>query len=294
MRVTHRMIVDTVLGNLRENLRRLEDTQRQVSSGRRLGRPSDDPPAVERALTYRAALSASEQYGRNIDAARAWLQASDTALGAATDALQRARELAVQGANDTLGAAQQQALAAEVDQLLAQVVALGNSTLRGQYLFAGYRIQTAPFTLTPGPPTTVTYNGDSGAMLREIDTGVMVQINAPGNSFLPPVFAALIDLRDHLRAGDTAAVRNDLPALDAAADALQAVRADFGAKLNRLEAADAQRQAVHVGITEQLAQTEDTDYGEAITQLNTAELAYKAGLQAGAKAMQASLFDYLR
>ncbi|MBX5492391.1 MAG: flagellar hook-associated protein FlgL [Chloroflexi bacterium] len=294
MRVTHRMIVDTVLSGLNNNLRRLEDLQRQVSSGRRLNRPSDDPPAVERALTYRATLSAGEQYLRNIDAARAWLQASDTALASATEALQRARELAVQGSNDTLGLDQQQAIATEVDQLLAQMVALGNSTLRGQYLFAGHRTQTAPFTLNQGPPTTVTYNGDGGAMLREIDAGVTLQINTPGNSFLPTVVTALINLRDHLRAGDTAAVRNDLPALDAAADTLLAVRADFGAKLNRLDAAEAQRQALQADTTAQLSKIEDTDYGEAITQLTTAELAYKAGLQAGARAMQSNLFDYLR
>ena len=294
MRVTHHMIVDTVLNNLNENLRRLEDSQRQLSSGQRLNQPSDDPPAVERALTYRAALNAGEQYLRNIDAARSWLQASDSALDSATQALQRARELAVQGANDTLGPDQEQALAAEVDQLLAQLVALGNSTLRGQYLFAGYSTQTAPFTLNAGPPTTVTYNGDSGAMLREINVGVTLQINAPGNSFLPAVFTALINLRDHLRAGDTTAVRNDLPALDAATDTLLAVRADLGAKLNRLDAAEAQHQAVQVNTTELLSKIADTDYGEAVTQFTTAELAYKAGLQAGARAMQSNLFDYLR
>src|SRR5712692_994869 len=113
MRITNRMLSDTVLGNLTDNLNRMETLAGQLTSGKRLRVPSDDPPAVGRALDFKASIAAGEQYLRTIDSSQAWLGATDTALDSMTQLLQRARELAVQGANDTLASDQQAAIANE-------------------------------------------------------------------------------------------------------------------------------------------------------------------------------------
>jgi len=295
MRVTSPMVSDTVLRNLQNNLAALERLQNQLTSGKRLNRPSDDPPAVETALNYHATIAAGEQYLRNMDSATAWLQATDSTLGSATDALQRVRELAVQGGNDTLDAGQRTDIAAEVDQLLQQMVQWGNASLKGQRLFAGLRTDADAFTLNPGPPTTVTYNGDNGQMLREIDVGTTMAINTPGNATFGPAFSALISLRDDLRANNTAAVRTtDLSNLDAALDTMLTTRANVGAKVNRLEAAQDRQQQLQARITELLSKTEDTDYTAAISDFTQQDTVYKASLQAAAKALQPSLMDYLK
>jgi flagellar hook-associated protein 3 FlgL len=295
MRVTNPMMSDTVLRNLQTNLAALERLQDQLTSGKRINRPSDDPPAVETALNYHATIAAGEQYLRNMDSATGWLQATDATLGEATDLLQRARELAVQGANDTLGADQRTGIAAEVDQLLQQMVQLGNASLKGQRLFAGLRTDANPFTLNAGPPTTVAYGGDNGQMLREIDVGTTLAINTPGNGTFAPAFAVLVSLRDNLRAGNASAVRTtDVPAVDAALDTVLNTRANVGAKVNRLESAQDRQQELQVRITELLAKAEDTDYAKAISEFTLQDTVYKASLQAAAKAMQPSLMDYLR
>jgi flagellar hook-associated protein 3 FlgL len=118
--------------------------QSQLSSGKRLTRPADDPPAVERALTYRAAVAAGEQYLETMERSLGWLAATDDALGTAAEILQRANELAVQGANGALGQSQMQGLAAEVNQLVEHLVTVGNATLRGQ--------RDQPFGLLPRDP----------------------------------------------------------------------------------------------------------------------------------------------
>jgi flagellar hook-associated protein 3 FlgL len=295
MRVTNPMVSDTVLRNLQNNLAQLERLQNQLTSGKRINRPSDDPPAVETALNYHATIAAGEQYLRNMDSVTAWLQATDSTLGEANDLLQRARELAVEGGNDTLGTDQRIGIAAEVDQLLQQMVTLGNATLKGQRLFAGLRTDANPFTLNAGPPTTVTYGGDSGQMLREIDVDTTLAINTPGSAAFAPAFAALISLRDNLRAGNATAVRaSDIPGIDAALDTVLNTRASVGAKVNRMEAAQDRQQQLQVQITKLLAKAEDTDYTEAISEFTLQDTVYKASLQAGAKAMQPSLMDYLR
>ena len=106
---------------------------------------------MEAALTYHATIAAGEQYLRNMDSSTGWLQATDATLTSANGALQRARELAVQGSNDTLDASQRGDMAAEVDQLLQQMVQWGNATLKGQRLFGGTKTDTNPFTPTPVP-----------------------------------------------------------------------------------------------------------------------------------------------
>src|SRR4051812_22397076 len=99
MRVTHRMVSDTTIRNMRNNLSRLDDLQNSITTGKRITRPSDDPAGTARALGYASDLAAGEGYLRTIDGSMSWLNATDSALGGAGDLLQRARELAVQGAN---------------------------------------------------------------------------------------------------------------------------------------------------------------------------------------------------
>jgi flagellar hook-associated protein 3 FlgL len=289
------MLTDTVLQNLANNLRRLERLQGELTSGVRLSRPSDDPPAVRRALTFRAGISAGEQYLRNLDSSNAWLAATEVNLGAITDLLHRARELAVQGATDSLSNDERSAIAAEVHQILEQLVLVGNASLRGQRLFGGLITDADPFTLNQGPPTTVTYSGESGAMLREIDVGTTIQINVPGSSFLPAVFAALITLRDDLAAGNTLAISsNDIGTLDAALDDVLVVRSEVGARMNRVEATIDRQHQVQVRLQELLSKVQDTDFAAAITEFSAQETVYRAALESGSRALQPSLLDYLR
>lgn len=295
MRITERMMSATVLRNLQDGASRLEHLQAALTSGKRLTRPSDDPQAVGRALDLRATLAANAQYTRNTDASLAWLQATDSSLGTATTLIQRARELAVQGANDALGPTQQQAIADELDQIAQQLVAVGNTSYQGQRLFAGLKTDADPFTLTAGPPTTLSYNGDSGQIVSEVDQGTSIGISVSGDRFLPALVSSVLSLRDNLRAGNVAAVRSsDLPAIDSARDALLGVRAEVGAKVNRLETIRDRRAQVDVQLQGLLSKAEDVDFAQAISELTLQQTVYQAGLEAGAKVLQPSLLDYLR
>lgn len=292
MRVTNAMLVDTVLTNLNRNLNKLENLQTQLTSGKRLHRPSDDPSDVGHALNLRAAIGAGAQHLRNMDASIDWLNASEASLNSTTEILQRVRELAVTGATDTLDASQRTALGTEVHQLLEQLVAQGNSTLGGQRLFAGFRTNTNPFTLAG---STVTYSGDTGQMVREVDTGTTIQINVNGNSTFSAAFAAVISVRDHLYANDGASIGSaDLPALDSALSSVLNTRAEVGARINRLDSAKTRQELLQVRLTDLLGKAEDTDFAQAITEFTNAENVYKAALAAGSRAIQPSLLDYLR
>src|SRR5689334_20588914 len=116
-RITNVMTQRGVLSDLSDVANRLSQTQRKMSSGKDITKPSDDPFRANRAMTIRSDLEGIAQYKRNIGEAQAWQGATDTSLGNMSDIAQRVRELVVQGSNDTLGATERQAIAAEVDQL---------------------------------------------------------------------------------------------------------------------------------------------------------------------------------
>lgn len=294
MRITHRMIADTTVRNLRTNLSRLEQLHNGITTGKRLARPSDDPAAMARVLTYTGEIAAGEVFLRTIDSSSSWLQATDSALDEAGQLLQRARELAVQGANETLAPDDMATIAAEADHLLQQMFATGNASLRGQRLFAGQQTNADPFA-PAAPPAGYAYSGDAGLMRREYDVGVYLTINTPGEATFAPAFAALTSLRDHLSAGQTTEISTlDLPAFDAAIDAILTARAEVGAKMNRLEAAQNRQDLLQVNLEGLRSKAEDVDYVEAVSKFSIQETVYKASLEVGGKAIQPSLLDFLR
>ncbi|HZO29201.1 MAG TPA: flagellar hook-associated protein FlgL [Chloroflexota bacterium] len=294
MRITHRMISDTTIRNLRSNLTRLESLHNSITTGKRLSRPSDDPAAVARSLTYSADIAAGEAYLRTMDSATSWMSATDSALDQAGNVLQRARELAVQGANGgSMTPSDMQSLGAEVDQLLQQLGVIGNASLRGQRLFAGQDIDNDPFAVSAVLPG-YTYTGDNGQMRREYDVNAYLIINTPGEATFAPAFTAQFNLRDHLNAGNATAVTGDLSEVDQALETILSARAEVGAKMNRVEAAQGRQELLQVNLEGLRSKNEDTDFAEAVSKFSVQETVYKASLEAGGKAIQPSLLDYLR
>ena len=294
MRITHGMLSDTSLRNMRNNLNKLESLHNEISTGKRLSRPSDDPSAVARTLTYNTDIDNGESYLRTMDAATTWMNATDDALAEGGNLLQRARELAVQGANGSLTQGDMANIGAEIDHILSQMVVTGNASLRGQRLFAGELINADPFTPSGAAPG-FTYTGDTGTMEREYDLGAYVTINTPGQATMGPAITALFNLRNNLNAGNSAAITiSDLPAIDAAMDTLMSARAEVGAKTNRLEAAQGRQDLLQVNLKDLRSKTEDSDIVDAISKFSVQETVYKASLEVSGKAIQPSLLDFLR
>jgi len=144
-RVTNQMMSQRMLENLWASMRRLDKWNQQLSTGRRISLPSDDPADTETAMRLRTLLREGEQYMRNVDDALAWLEATDAALNHATQVLQRARELIIYGGNGTLTDEARQALATEMNQLIHDLFAVANTKHGQRYLFAGENTLIRPF-----------------------------------------------------------------------------------------------------------------------------------------------------
>jgi flagellar hook-associated protein 3 FlgL len=178
MRVTTQMMAAQVTHGLQQAYRRVADAQETVTSGRRINHLSDDPIGATRALRFRGFEEALSQYKRNIDNSLPFLEQADATLGAVTDSLQRAKEIALAMANDTYTAAQRAASAKEIHQIFLQVLSEANTKVEDRFLFGGFRNGTAPFL---EGVNRVDYGGDNGEIAIQIGPASALPINFLGN-----------------------------------------------------------------------------------------------------------------
>ncbi len=179
----------------------------ELSSGKQLSAPSDNPAAIGQDLSVRTAIAQENQGSLNIQSASAQLTTVDGALSSLSNIMQSARSLAVQGASGLVDQTQRQALASQVDSLLQEAVGVANTKYAGQYVFAGSAGATQPVTPNGQPISSVNFSGN-GAVQQQalyngesVATGVTLQqaFNFNSADGSPDVFQALITLRDSLR-----------------------------------------------------------------------------------------------
>lgn len=146
----------------------LSKTQNQMSTGRRVNSPADDPIAVSHILELERAQSESDQFGKNSDLVRSRANIEEQALTDTGTLFQRVRELVLQASNTaTLTPSDRASIATEIETLSAELKNIANrKDGGGEYLFAGYSTQTQPFSTT-GAGTTQ-YLGDQGSRQVQI------------------------------------------------------------------------------------------------------------------------------
>ncbi len=181
MRVTNKMISDQVISNLARSLEQFMNKQIQMSTGRRLNKPSDDPIGVQKDLRYRNVLTDITQFKRNISSAGSLLATYDNILGNMKDIIQSANELTVGLSNDTYDAVARNAAANEIESLYTQMIELINSTLEGRHIFSGHLTRDATVEESA---YGVRYLGDAGVTSIEIENNSKISVNLKGSDVL--------------------------------------------------------------------------------------------------------------
>jgi flagellar hook-associated protein 3 FlgL len=295
MRVTQQLMMDQILNNIEENQSRTEQLQNQLTSGSALAKPSDNPIGVARALNLQDAISQTDQYLKNIDQASSWLNTTDAVLQSVSDSISRARELAVQAANDTLSAADRTSIQAEIGQIQQHVLDLTRSKYGSNYIFSGTDSTAPGYVQALDSSTNPTaYQGNSGQAIREVAPGTTIAVNADAQATFNPLFRALTTLQTGLGADSVPGVQTSISQLDTALDALNNSRSDIGAKANRLDFLKTRQDDVNVNLSGLLSDVKDVDMAKAITNFSMAQTVYQTSLKAGAEALQPSLLDYLK
>lgn len=301
MRITSNSITGNYLRNLSRNLEQVQKTQNQLSSGKEVSKPSDNPMLVSKIMDLDSTISENEQYRSTIDSAMDWMNTSDGALGNVTDTLQRVRELVVSGATGTLSDTERAAIADEIRELSNQVSDSLNTKFDGRYIFGGQKTTEPPFSV--GADGVMTYSGDAGNISREIAPNVGLTIMSSGAELTTaetsdPQNKSLGELLNNivnaLESGDTEALSGKLMGdMDKHMDNVVRFRSKMGAVYNRLEAAGERNEAQNLNLTEMLSKSEDINFAEKMMEYSIMSSIYEASLSSGAKILKTSLLDYI-
>jgi len=237
------MLINNMVKYIGNNLTRMDKYQGQLATGKKIQVPSDDPVVAARALKLRTDVAEIEQYQRNLKDAQSWLEITESALSDIGDIFQRVRELTV--ASDGVESSEDlNATAQEIRQLRTQMVNLANSTYAGRYIFTGFK--TDQKLMNTDGTFAVTVNNNE-KIFYEIGIGDDININIAGGDLfnngvsigVPGTTGKFIqdmnELINALESADYDAIDGKINDFSNNQDTLLRVRADVGARVNRLE-----------------------------------------------------------
>lgn len=292
-RITSSTMTQQSLRTLQTNLADRERLQNQAASQRAFRTPSEDPAAAATALGVHGEQSRIAQYARNLSDGMAWVTTVDTALGASTDLLNRARDLTAQGANSgALSPTARESIAQELETISAELLAQANTTILGRSVFAGTSDAGSAFE-----PGSFTFNGSQGdGVRRRISDNETVRVDFDGAQAFgvgaDSAFALLNDIAAELRGG--ANVGSRLDDIDATLKDVVAARGTTGARQVQIERATSQNLSTSTDLEARRAGVENVDSLEVLVRLQSAELVFQSALQVTAKSLQTNLLEFLR
>lgn len=178
MRLSSVQIFQQGISAILDQQAKLNQTEQQLATGRRILNPSDDPVAAVQILDITEDLALVDQYQRNSNLAEGQIALEETVLADVGNLLQRVRELVVQANNASQGPEARQSIATEIESRLDELQALSNTQdANGEYIFAGFQADSKPFSSQAGG---FSYNGDDGQRFLQLGSGTQVAVRDSG------------------------------------------------------------------------------------------------------------------
>lgn len=294
MRVTTLQTRERRIDALLRQQVRVEKARDQVSSGRRIQRPSDSPGEIGELLRTRGDVA---ELGRRSAATEALLpamRAGEAILGEISGALREVRNLALQANNDTGSDEQRASLADQVARLRDRIRDLGNSEISNRALFAGTATGSVPFPA--GPP--VTYEGNGDPLKLNLGGEALFDASITGDRILnarvgTDLFQNLEELEAAMRAGDHEGIAAGMGALDEDLTNTVRLRGEMGARLQYVELIRDQIEDGIVAGRARQSYLEDADLASAVIEATSAETAHEATLLVASRLERPSLLDFL-
>jgi flagellar hook-associated protein 3 FlgL len=294
MRVTQSMLSDNMLRNLSNSYSKMSTVQDQITTGKKITKPSQDPVVAIKGIGYRTDLNKVEQYQRNVGEVNNWLDSSDDALDHVGQAVTRLQELVTQATNDTNTSDDRKKIKVEVSQLRQQLQDLSNTKVGDKYIFSGTNTLTPLHDGTNFADATVS-TGLMKEVKIEVYDGVEIKVNMNGLKLFTDMDGLLGKIETSLGDGSEGTVIGGyLKDISDMQNTVLEQRADIGARQNRVEMMDNRLSTQEIIATTLMSENEDIDYERAITDMITQESIHNAALSVGSKIIQATLVDFIR
>ncbi|MCW2578213.1 MAG: Flagellar hook-associated protein 3 [Modestobacter sp.] len=302
-RITQRSVVVTSLQGLNRNLAGISKLQEQLTSGKTINKPSDDPTGTHAAMRTRQDLAAATQYARNISDGTGVLDTTDSTLRGMITQVQKVRDLTVQALNDgAMSGPSRAAIQTELSGIRESLLGQANTTVQGQPLFGGVTAGKTAYNVTTGA-----YQGLGGTTVppvpvvpvtRQVSEADAIRVDVTGpEAFGDPASGDLFALVGSIATdvvADPSALAGHLTDLDTALDRMLKAAADIGTRSARMDTAKQVNADLQLTLTSRSADIENVDLAKTIMNLQMQQTGYSAALSATAKAIQPTLLDFLR
>ncbi len=311
MRITNKMLSNNFLNDMRRNLSNLSTIQNQMSSGKQVGKASDDPAKASKIMQINSDISANKQYNTNITDASNWLDVTDTSLGQIGDSIFRIQELLQSTGNPGYTSDERRAVKDEINQKIGELSQKLNQSFDGKYIFGGTSGTTKPTdTNAEGVNTELIcdmaskQNPESSELLVEVSQGVTMDYNTTATDVInygtdgKSLTKLLSNITEHLDSTNPEDIKklitDDLTGIQDAMTNVSSLRSKVGAKQNSMESAKVRNEDQNLNMIEILSKTQDIDITEKAMEFATMQTMYMASLQTSAQVLQPTLLDYLR
>lgn len=306
MRISTTQMQDRSVATMLQRQAELSKTQQQVASGKRILAPSDDVLGSTQVLALKELIATHKQYEENANVAEARLNQEEASLTATIDALQRVRELGIQASASTMGATGRASIAVEIRAILENVKSIANTTDgNSDYLFAGFNVDTAPFTETEVPAGsglyTYAYTGDLGQRTVKIGDTRFIPVGDSGQNVFMDVPESGGGTRNLFETVEQFALDLESNTLNTtiiddmslAMEHMSSFRAQTGARQNAIDGHRVLNDDIVFQGEKTLSQIQDLDYAEAASRLNLQLTGLQAAQQSFARIQNLSLFNFL-
>jgi flagellar hook-associated protein 3 FlgL len=298
MRIASATIQDNIVRQIQQLGSQTSKLQTQVATGQRITQAEDDPAAAGRILAEQSELRRVGQFDRNATRAQEISQATFAGLKGIKEISDRAGELATLARSPSDPAALT-AYSAELNQLIEQLVQVGNTRLGNDYIFAGTKVDTPPFNATRDPSgnvISVAYDGDTNQASIPLSEVANVAPGTTGTTNLAvrDLLNQLVNLRDALNTNDSAGIGTAQANIISGEDELISAMAENGAVQTRVEVNQAQQKSRGDSLVSLISSETSADLPNTIVRLNQAQTSYQAALQSAATIMRISLLDYIK
>jgi flagellar hook-associated protein 3 FlgL len=301
-RITPAMVTSATLNDLNSSLAAMTRTTDELSSGKTILEPSDNPYGASQVIDLQSQLDGLSAYESNAQDGIAWENVASSAMTNMNEVTGRVRELLVQGANGTYNESDLEAMALQVEQLTESIKQDANTQYAGQYVFSGTATTTAPYEQGEDDE----YKGNAESVSRAVGPGASVTITTNISSLLGNGEASedgkLLDtlrtIAKTMRSG-TAEARSelgdaDLQKLEANMQTLRGLQATAGSATDQLQTALTRNEDLQTSITGALTSVDGTNIATASITYSNEQAAYEAALRAAATIVQESLLNFLQ
>jgi flagellar hook-associated protein 3 FlgL len=290
-------MVPNILADLQQSQSTLNTALAEVSTGKSVTVPSDNPAASAQMVQNTMETANVDQYTKNINSVLTSVQSASSALSSVVTSLTQAVSLGTQGANGTNTSANLAVIAQQVQGILSSVVSDANTSVDGTYLFGGTASTAAPYTADSSSASGYTYNGNSDSNSVAIGDNLNVQIGVPGSQIFSSssnnVLAALSTLVTALQSGDSSQISSATSSISSAISNISQQQGFYSNATSQLNSQESYLQQDTVTLTTQQNNLVGVDEAQAATLLSQAETDNSAILAAAAKVLPNTLLNYL-